>query len=445
MRRDQMFPFQEEGAARLVAGRHTGMACLLQPGAGKTITTLTALVDLGSPRTLILAPARVAETVWHEEAARWDHTRAFRVTPCVGTPSERLAILRTGASVVLSYENLGWLLETCPVETWFKAIVFDELSKMKHPGTSRFMRLRKRVPKIPIRIGLTGTPVGNHLQDVWGEMFMVAGAAPLGPTHGGFMAELFSPNQIVKGRVVSWRPRPGAEAEIHRRIRPYAFTMDTSSAPPMAGLMHNPISVALPDEVEEMSRKLVDDLTVQLESGTDLEAFSASTAAMKVRQMTGGAVYVDAAGRWEPVHGMKLQALEELVAELQGEPLLVGYWFKHEAERLMAHFQGKARKLEGAADINAWNRREVEVLLVHPASAGHGINLQHGGHNICWYTLPWSLEMLKQTRGRLIRHGQKSPFVMEHVLLAGATDRRVWKLLGEKGRVEDALLAAMLG
>jgi hypothetical protein len=440
--RADLFQLQVEAARIMAASKE--MACLLPPGMGKTIATLTALVDLGSPRTLIVAPARVAETVWHTEAARWQHTQHFRIKSCVGTPQERLAMVTSGASIVLSYENLSWLLDTVPLEKWFGAIVFDELSKMKHPGTTRFMRMRRRVVHIPIRFGLTGTPVGNHMQDIWGEMFTIAGPKPLGPTHGGFMAKYFDPNLIIKNRVVSWRLKPGAEAEIHRLIKPYAFTLDTSTAPAMAGLRSNPISVPLPEEVEEMSRVLAQELTVQLESGTDLNAFSKVTAANKIRQMAGGGVYTDTAGAWETIHGEKLRALEELVAELQGEPLLVGYWFKHEAARIKAHFGDRARMLEGASDIDAWNRREVEILLVHPQSAGHGINLQHGGHNLCWYTLPWSLEMLKQTRGRLIRHGQRSLYVMEHVLLAGATDRRVWKVLGAKGATEDSMLQAML-
>jgi hypothetical protein len=438
-----MFSYQVEAASRLAAGRE--MACFLEPGMGKTITTLTALVDLGSPRTLILAPAKVAETIWHVEAAAWEHTKNFRIRPCIGTPAERLAILKSGASVTLSYENLGWLLDTVPIETWFKAIVFDELSKMKHPGTTRFKRLRRRVTQIPIHIGLTGTPVGNHLLDIWGEMFMVAGEKPLGLTYGDFVGRYFAPNRIVNNRVVSWRALPHAAAEIHRRIKPYAFTMDTTGAPALAGLRHNPLAVELPKEVNEAAAELMRELTVQLASGTDLETFSSVTAAAKVRQMVGGAVYTDKAGAWETVHGAKVKALEGLVDELQGQPVLVGYWFKHEKERLLAHFKGRARALEGAADIDAWNRGEVEILLVHPASAGHGINLQHGGHHICWFTLPWSLEMLKQTRGRLIRHGQKSPFVMEHVLLAGPVDRYVWKVLSEKGATEDSLLAALLG
>jgi hypothetical protein len=444
MRRSQLFPLQVEAAARMVAGARAGVACLLQPGMGKTISTLTTLVDLGAPRTLILAPALVAASVWHTEAADWEHTKNLHILPCVGTPAERLAIIASGASVALSYENLDWLLDHVPLTEWFQAIVFDELSRMKHPGTKRFKRLRQRVVKLPYRFGLTGTPVGNHLQDIWGEMFMLAGPASLGPTHGEFMVKYFEPNKIHRGRVVSWRTRPGAEADIHRRIKPFAFTLDTSSAPKMSELRHNTISVPLPEEVEVMAKELVEDLTVQLESGTDLEAFSSTVAAMKVRQMVGGSVYTDNVGTWEPVHEAKLDALEALSDEMQGEPMLVGYWFKHEAQRILARFP-RARLLDGPADIDAWNRREVEMLLVHPASAGHGINLQHGGHNLCWYTLPWSWEMMKQTRGRLIRHGQKSPFVMEHVLLAGASDRWVWKRIGEKGATEDALLAAMLG
>jgi hypothetical protein len=345
--------------------------------------------------------------------------------------------------VVLSYENLPWLLSEVDVPTRFKAVVFDELSKMKTPGSSRFKKMRNVIRKIPIRLGLTGTPVGNHLLDIWGEMFMVADEKPLGPTFAEFQFRYFQATQRVNGTPVGWKPIPGAQREIEARIKPWAFTLKPEAAPALPALKTNLIPVWLPEDVQAMADELASELTVKLASGLDLYAFSATTAAMKVRQMAGGAVYTEGA-RWEAVHSSKITALETLVGELQGEPLLVGYWFKHEAERLLAHFQGKARTLSTAADIDAWNRGEVEMLLVHPASAGHGLNLQHGGHTMCWYTLPWSLDMLKQTRGRLIRHGQKHPWVMEHVLSAGKMDERVLTALDRKTTVEAKLLNALL-
>jgi SNF2 family DNA or RNA helicase len=393
---------------------------------------------------LVVAPARVADTVWHAEAAQWPLGQ--RVGRMTGSPTERLDILKNPFYDILtvSYENLTWLLSVCDLPKRFDAIVFDELSKMKSPGASRFRRMRKPIRNIPIRIGLTGTPVGNHLQDIWGEMFMVADEKPLGPTFSEFQVHYFVPVASKNNVVIKWAVRPGAQAEIHRRVKPWAFTLASSAPLPLPELRQNLIDVVLPARVEEQAKELARDLRTALDSGADLTTFSSTTAAMKIRQIVGGAVYTEGE-KWEAIHGSKLMALEELAGELQGQPLMVGYWFKHEAERIMAHFQGVSRKLETSRDIDAWNRGEVEILLIHPASAGHGLNLQYGGHHLCWYTLPWSLEMLKQTRGRLVRTGQKSPYVMEHVLHAGALDEVVWAALGRKRTTEDDLLAAMLG
>lgn len=441
--RSKLFPYQTAAATKMVAAKQ--VACLLEPGLGKTGATLTALHDLGRPKTLVLAPARVAESVWHTEAARWEHLAGLRVVPLVGHPDKRTALLMSGRwdVVVISYENLAWLLDTIDLPATFQAIVFDELSKMKSPGSTRFRRLRKIIHRIPVRLGLTGTPVGNHLLDLWGEMYMVAGDKPLGPTFGEFQARYFFPTAKVNQIPVGWKPHPHSQREIEQRIRPYAFTLSAADAPPLPELRVNVIDVPLPEHVVEASRNLATELTTQLDSGTDLFAFSSTTAAMKVRQMMGGAVYTNGE-TWEHVHGMKLQVMEELVGELQGQPALVFYWFKHEAERLLAHFKGRARTLSSQRDIDAWNRGEVELLLLHPASAGHGLNLQHGGHTCIWFTLPWSLEMWKQSHGRLIRHGQKSPYVMSHVLEAGPADERVLKALRRKETVEDEVLAALL-
>jgi hypothetical protein len=452
--RSTLFGYQVEAAAKMAATRET--ACLLSPGLGKSAATLTALHDLGRPRTLVLAPARVAREVWHVEAAQWEHLRGLKVVP---TTEENVlrnlagAVRSSADIVVAAYEHLPFLLDNFDLAKEFRAIVFDELSKMKTPGATRFRRLRTVLPKIPIRLGLTGTPVGNHLIDIWGEMFMVAGAKPLGPSVEEFKYRYFRPKARRGHIVYSWETLPGSEAEIHRRIKPWAFTLRPSDAPKLAELRVNEIRVPLPPRVLEMSRELADDLTTEMASGAELTAFSGNVAAMKVRQMAGGAVYLDpptVLGEPPPkvrgvehVHDEKLNALADLVDELQGAPLLTFYWFRHERERILKRFP-QAVDIDAPDAMDRWNRGEVEMLLAHPASAGHGLNLQHGGHHICWFTLPYSLEMWKQAHGRLIRHGQRSPWVMTHVLLAGRADEVVLAALHRKRIVEDALLDAML-
>jgi hypothetical protein len=452
--RSKMFRYQEEAVARIVASQQ--MACFLEPGLGKTSVALTAINDLGRPRTLVLAPARVAREVWHAEAAQWEHIRGLRVVPATGTDVRanlKRAVQSNAGVIVTGYENLPWLLDNCDVAARFDALIMDELSKMKTPGATRFRKLRSVLPKIPVRIGLTGTPVGNHLIDIWGEMYCIAGPKPLGPSVEEFKYRYFRPKARRGHIVYSWETLPGSEAEIHRRIKPWAFTLRPSDAPKLADLRVNEIRVELPPRVLEMSRELADDLVTEMASGAELTAFSGNVAAMKVRQMAGGAVYLDpptVLGEPPPkvrgvehVHDEKLNALADLVDELQGSPLLTFYWFRHERERLLKRFP-QAVDIDAPDAMARWNRGEVEMLLAHPASAGHGLNLQHGGHHICWFTLPYSLEMWKQAIGRLIRHGQKSPWVMAHVLLAGRADEVVLSALHRKRVVEDALLDAML-
>lgn len=453
--RSALYSYQAESARLKVAAKQ--IANFLEPGYGKTAATLTAIHDLGRPRTLVLAPARVADTVWHAEAAQWEHLRSMSVVPATGNRAQRLQVIHSPAQVVtLSYENFPWLLDTIDVRKRFECIVFDELSRMKNVNSVKFRRFRGAVQSIPYRFGLTGTPVGNHLIDIWGEMFMVAGEKPLGPTKGEFVARYFSPAaRNSRGDIVSWRPLPGAQREIEQRIKPYAFTLVSGDAPPMPEPRLNKIFIDLPDEVERMSAELESELVTKLESGTDLYTFSITAAATKVRQMASGAVYTEPptnlgeprpAGpkKWETVHTRKISALEELVSELQGQPLLVFYWYQHERDRILAAFPGRAKELDSAARIEQWNRGQVEILLAHPASAGHGLNLQRGGHHICWFTLPWSLELWKQANGRLVRQGQPNPYVMLHLLLAGRSDAKVLDVLWKKSAVEDQLLTAML-
>jgi hypothetical protein len=430
------------------------LACFMPVGEGKTATTETALHDLGRPRTLVLAPARVADTVWGPEAKQWEHLRDMRILHATEDAEQRKrCMLDMSASVVtLSYENFPWLLGTFKVQSLFRAIVFDELSRMKNVDTVKFRRFRAAVREIPIRLGLTATPVGNHLLDLWGEMYMVAGEKPLGPTKGEYVGRYFDPAATMNGRVITWKVKPWAQREIEQRIKPYAFTMKASATAKIE-LRTHVIDVPLPPKVEEMAAEYVTTLATQLESGTDLFAFSKTTAAMQARQLVSGAIYVQdptplgeppPERRWEKVHGAKIAALEELVGELQGAPLLVFYWFQHERERILAHFKGRALELDSAARINAWNSGKVEIMLAHPASAGHGLNLQHGGCHQCWFTLPYSLEMYMQANGRLPRPGQKSPVVYNHVLMAGRSDEKVLNVLSQKSIVQDQLLDAML-
>lgn len=435
--RAQLFTFQREKLIpRIVSGRQ--VAAFVRMGYGKTISTLTSLVDLGMPRSLVVAPARVAREVWHKEAASWEHTKDLRFNVLSGvSPAERDVRLARDSDIdVINYELFVWLCENIDLETRYGAIVFDELSRMKTPGAKWFKRMRTRTMEIPIRIGLTGTPVGNHYVDLWGEMFAVAGEKPLGPSKALYCAQYFTAIPVNEYGAKMWVINYGSADLINERVCPWSFSIGPEDAPPLPPVKVNPIYVPLPPAVRKHTDELARDLRTELASGKQLVAIMSGARASKVRQMAGGAVYL-ADGSWEKIHDEKMDALAEIIDEQQGRPLIVFYWFRHELERMQVRFP-QARTLT-ASNIDEWNAGKIEVLLVHPASAGHGLNLQFGGSEIVWYSLPW-WELFTQGNGRLARPGQREKTVMAHVLLAGEGDVAILQHLREQEEAEQKLI-----
>lgn len=435
--REQLFSYQRDLLIpKLVESRQ--VAAFVRMGFGKTISTLTALVDQGMPRTLVVAPSRVARRVWSDEAREWEHTKDLKINVLAGcTPAERIIRLAHKSDIdVINYELFAKLCDTVDLDERYGAIVFDELSRMKTPGATWFKRMRTRTSAIPIRYGLTGTPVGNHYVDLWGEMFAVAGEKPLGPSKALYCARYFT-GIDVNEHAKMWVLNYGCADLINERVKPFAFSLDPGDAPPLPPVQVNPIYVPLPAHVKKLADELARELRVELASGRELVALLAGTRASKVRQMAGGAVYHED-GTWERVHDEKLDALEEVVEEQQGRPLIVFYWFRHELERLRARFP-QARTLDDSGGEDAWNRGEVEVLLMQPASAAHGLNLQFGGSDAVWYSLPW-WELFTQGNGRLARPGQKSKTVMAHVLVAGEVDVAILQHLREQEAAEKKLI-----
>lgn len=435
--RSALFPYQAGKAIPTMVERKQ-VAEFVPVGMGKTICAETALLDLGMPRSLVVAPPRVARRVWTDEAAAWEHTKDIRVNVLAGTPEQRaIRIMHRSDIDVISYELFPWLCDQVDLEKRYGAVVWDELDKMKSANATRFKRMRTRTEKIPIRFGLTGTPVGNHYLNLWGEMFAVAGEKPLGPSKVLYAMQYFTAYEITE-YVKGWSLNYGADGLIQERIKPWTFSLDPADAPKLPPIKFNPIHVELPKAARDLSDELARELRVQFANGAELIALSNTVRAEKVRQMAGGAVYLNDGETWEPVHEEKLDALGDLIDELQGEPLLVFYWYRHELDRILKRFP-QAQKL----DEDRWNRGEQEVAVAHPGSAGHGLNLQFGGHNLAFYTLPWSWIMFSQSCGRLPRPGQKSPFVMGHVLLAGEADLAVFQLLDELKQLQDDLLLAV--
>jgi SNF2 family DNA or RNA helicase len=382
------------------------------------------------------------------------------VVPVVGTPEKRLQLLAADSDAplricVLSYELLVWLCKEFDrhLNSHFDAIVFDELSKMKTPGSARFKSARSWLMNIPVRIGLTGTPVGNHLLDIWGEMFMVGGKevwTPGAETFHAFQRMYFyspDPNGWV------WIPHANSQERIHKRIEPFAFSISDDNAPikqPVVRILEH--SVQIPAKVMQQQKELRKQMRTELAKGVDLRVMSASAVANKLLQLESGGVFLERQPgelrpKWVEVHGAKLDALDEILEEQQGDPVLLFYHYTHEVERLLRRYP-QARTLPGSGgrplqSLDEWNRREVELLVVHPQSAGFGLNLQDGGSTLVWYTLPWSVELWQQATARLARQGQREPIVTSHVLLAGVADRMVLSALRNKGQVQSNLLEAL--
>jgi SNF2 domain-containing protein len=460
--RSELRPYQR--AAVEAAEASPQKALFMAVGDGKTIAAETVLLDLGVWPALVVAPAMVVEMdVWGEEARAWAHTQHIEVRSVIGTPRQRLETLIHSRSKefvdVVSYENLRWLLDTTDVAKHYKAIVFDELSKMKTPGSKRFRAMRSLIPKIPVRLGLTGTPVGNHLLDLWGEMYMVGADKPLGPRFGDFRDKWFEAIDYYE-RV--WRlkccPRcpdccdhdKGCEchAEARRllreRIAPWVVTrprnLTITGAPEV---QFNKIRVPMPKRILDLSEGLMKNLWTTLPTGTELETASASATGVKLRQFAGGCVYTDKEGTWELAHSEKLHALGEVLDELQGEPAIIYYEFKHEKQAIARMLKARGASF-GFSDekhnLVAWTHGYLEVLLAHPLSTGFGLNLQRGGHHVIWYTLPWPWERFKQGNGRLARPGQPSPWVTVTMLVCGPVDDVVATVLERKGAVDDEVL-----
>jgi SNF2 family DNA or RNA helicase len=433
--------------------RQPRCAALLRPGLGKTVVALTARQRLGCKRTIIAAPAQVVESgVWSQEAAAWEHTAHLYVTELSGTPSEReLELVLGGDIVVVSYDLLGWVTERITDKklvrnNYFDSAFYDELSKMKHPGTKRFKRMRAWAQDIPVRVGLTGSPLGNSWADIWGEMFITAGEAALGDTQEKFLDTYFKQVFHAGSKYPSWEIRKdGSADEIKRRIKPYAFSISKKlAATQLPEVVFAPMHLKMPQACKTMEEKLREELEVELRSGTTLYALSQSKLGQLIRQFASGAVYTnEARTEWEEVHDVKLRALRDRIDESQGEPILVFAWFKHSKERLLRDFKG-AEVLKGSAEqVARWNRKEITMLIANPQGSGMGLNLQRGSAEVFWFDPEWSREKLDQGNGRLARLGQPEPYVTSSIALVGDLDARIWRRLQEKGADEEGLLESV--
>ena len=438
---------------------HPRAGLLLDMGLGKTAITLTAATEalwdeFEVDCFLVVAPKRVAEDTWTTEAAKWDHLNGLRVAKCLGTEKQRLAALHSKADLyVINRENVDWLCQpgVWPFNGKRLGIIIDELSSFKNQQSKRWRALRKRAGSCPIVWGLTGTPAPKGYIDLWPQMFLLDNGERLGSTIGAFRNKFFDPG-ARKGHIVyDWKLKPGAKERIDAALSDLCVSMRKEDWVKLPPLTHNRVVVRMDKKERAVYDELKKERVLTELEGKDLdEAVMGTTAASlsnKLLQLSGGAVYDEVGGVVE-IHSRKLDALEELSEAAQGQPLLVFYAYKHEAQRILARFPGAVLMGQGegkdtSAVIAKWNAGQIPMLLCHPASAGHGLNLQAGGNIIIWYSPIWDLELYQQANARLYRMGQTRPVVIHHILCEDTLDDRVLNVLNGKNQVQASLIEAL--
>jgi len=425
---------------------HPIAALLLDMGLGKTSITLTAINDLlfdsfEVHKVLVVAPLRVARDTWSAEIEKWEHLQNLRYSVVVGSEQERLNALRTPADIyIINRENIQWLVEESGMPFDYDMAVIDELSSFKNHQSKRFKAFMKVRSKLKRIVGLTGTPASNGLMDLFAEFKLLDMGERLGRFIGQYRNAYFQPDKRNGMVIYSYKPLPDAEQRIYSKISDITISMKAADHLTMPELISSEYTVQLSDKEREKYERLKKDLVLDTED-TEVTAANAASLSNKLSQMANGAVYSDAESVIE-IHDRKLDALEDIIESMNGRPLLVAYWFKHDLERIRKRFE--IREIKSSRDVSDWNSGKIPVALIHPASAGHGLNLQSGGSALVWFGLTWSLELYQQTNARLWRQGQTSDtVVIQHIIAKGTIDEQIMKTLKAKDTTQAALIAAV--
>ena len=421
-------------------------AVFLEMGLGKSVIALTAILELclerfEISRVLVIAPLRVARDTWPAEIQKWDHLKDLTYSVAVGTANERRAALRQKTFVhIINRENVQWLIEDSCSPWQYDMVVIDELSSFKSHQSKRFKSLMRARPGVRRMVGLTGTPSSNGLMDLWSEFRVLDMGKRLGRFITHYREQFFEPDRRNGMQVFSYRSRAGAEREIYRRIGDITISMRSADYLKMPECVMNTVPVKLNstefEVYEEMESKMVTEL-----DGVEIDAVNAAALTGKLCQLANGAIYTPD-GNTVFFHERKLDALEDLIEGANGKPVLVAYWYKHDLARIQERF--KVRELKSSKDITDWNAGKIPVAVIHPASAGHGLNLQAGGSTLIWFGLTWSLELYQQTNARLWRQGQQAEtVVIHHIITRGTVDEDVMQSLSEKDRSQASLMRAV--
>lgn len=440
-------PYSYQAFAEDFILNNSAAGLLLDMGMGKTAISLTAadklLFDYFAVRkVLVIAPLKPARETWVPEAEKWDHLKHLRFSLILGSREERVAACGRDADIyVVNRENVVWLVDYYRSRWPFDMVIIDELSSFKSSKAQRFRALKKVRKYITRIVGLTGTPSPNGLLDLWPEMYLLDEGKALGKTLTSYRETYFVPDKRNATTIFSWKPKPDAEEAIYKKLGGLCISMDSAEYLKLPDRLMLRREFELSEKAAELYHTLERDTLLPFADG-DIDAPTAAILTNKLLQAAGGAAY-DENGQVKVLHEDKLEALDQLIEEANGQPVLVLYAFRHELERILTRYPGAVDIKEKDA-VSRWNAGEIPILLVHPASAGHGLNLQAGGHIAIWYSLPTSLELYQQANKRLHRPGQKKTVLIHHILMKGTYDYRVLdNILAPKEVRQNACLAAL--
>jgi SNF2 family DNA or RNA helicase len=445
--RNDFYPYQEHGVEHILDNPACGL--FLEMGLGKTATSLTGIDILMNDmlevdRVLVIAPKRVAESVWEEEAKKWEHLRHLKFAKILGTEAQRLTALRSKADIYLiNRENVAWLVGFYGSKFPFDMVVIDELSSFKSAKSIRFKALRRVRPQVKRVIGLTGTPAPNGMIDLWSQMYLLDKGERLGKTLTEYRDNYFKPGKR-KGEVIYTYDLKTSEYEslIHKKISDICISMKSKDYLKLPKRIDRNIDVRFPKKIMDLYEQFEEDQVMALRD-QEITAVNAAALTTKLMQFANGAIYDDDK-KYHEIHQEKLKALEEIADVSNGKPLLVFYTFKHDVERILAYLKSyKPEKLTQPTQIDRWNKGEIPIMLGHPASMGHGLNLQAGGHNIVWFGSTYSLELYQQAIARLDRQGQKFSVINNRLLAYGTIDEAIVNSTTKKAYSQDILMDAV--
>lgn len=424
---------------------HPISAVFLEMGLGKSVITLSAIFDLCLDsflvcKVLVIAPLRVARDTWPAEINKWDHLKGLSYSVAVGTEKERIDALKKQSTLyIINRENVDWLVHKSGIPFHFDMVVIDELSSFKSYGAKRFKSLLKVRPSVKRIVGLTGTPSSNGLMDLWAEFRILDLGQRLGRYISHYRNTYFKPDKRNAQIIFSYKPLPGAEEEIYKQISDITISMKSTDYLTMPEYVSNEVFVTLSEKEWKVYSDFKEEMVANL-GDEEIDAVNAAVLSGKLLQMANGAVY-DSENKAHVIHEKKLDALEDLIEGANGKPVLVAYWYKHDLERVKERFP--VRQIQSSKDIENWNDGKIPIAVIHPASAGHGLNLQSGGSTLIWFGLTWSLELYQQTNARLYRQGQKNTVIVHHIITKNTIDEDVLLALTKKEKTQDALIDAV--